>query len=205
MTALTALLKIELPEHTVLLSDGGVTAFGGDTYSAYDSVLGALTAVEPIAEGAGQEIPALGLKFAPPGVTAVTSLSVGAIQQSRVRLWLAEYDTTTGEVVGTPELRFIGFVDQPQVYFKFRQFGVQITAVPDLEAMFMRDTGNGLSSTFHKALYPGELGHDNASGISIPIYWGVASPPRSSGSFNGGGGGGFGGFGGDVLNQVANR
>lgn len=124
-------------------------------------------------------------------MAAVSALSSGAIQKSRVRLWLAEYDTTTGEVVGTPELRFIGFVDQPQASFAFRQLTLQITAVPELEAMFFKDTGNGLSISFHKALYPGELGHDNASGLSIPIAWGVESPPRGSVYF-GGGGGGFG-------------
>lgn len=198
MTGLTGLLKIELPDGDVLLSDGGVTVFDGDTYSPSDPVLGALASIQTIAEGIGDEIPALEMGFAPQGITAVTALSVGAIQQSRVRLWVAEYDTDTGAVVGTPELRFIGFVDQPQVSFAFRQFSVTLTAVPDLEAMFFRDTGNGLSSTFHKALYAGELGHDNASGISIPVAWGVASPPRGgtrfgSGGGSGGGGGGFGG------------
>lgn len=185
---LTGLLKIELPGGDVLLSDGGVTVFAGDTYTPDNATLGALSSVSTIAEGIGQEIPAIDFEFAPPSNVAVTALSSGAIQQSTVRLWVAEYDNDTGAVIGTPELRFIGFVDQPQVGFAFRQFTVTITAVPDLEAMFFKDTGNGLSSTFHKALYPGELGHDNASGLSIPVAWGVASPPRGSG---GGGGGGF--------------
>lgn len=187
IVGLTGLLKIELPDHTVTLSDGGVTVWNGDTYTAQDSVLGSLAAIDTIAEGIGQEIPALDLEFAPPSATAVTALSNGAIQQSRVRLWVAEFDTDTGAVVGTPELRFIGFVDQPQVSFAFRQFTVRITAVPDLEAMFFRDTGNGLSSTFHKSLYAGELGHDNASGLSIPVAWGVQSPPRGGTTFGGGG------------------
>lgn len=190
---ITGLLKIELPSHTVLLSDGGVTEYDGDTYSAYDSVLGSLASIDTIAEGVGQEIPALEIQFAAPGITAVTTLSSGAIQQSRVRLWIAEFDTDTGEVVGTPELRFIGFVDQPQVGFSFRQFTVTITAVPDLEAMFFRDTGNGLSSTFHKSLYAGELGHDNASGLSVPVAWGVSSPARGGTTFGGGGSGAWGG------------
>jgi len=191
MVGITGLLKIELPDHTVLLTDGGTTVFDGETYSSYDEVVGSLAALDTIAEGIGDEIPALDLTFAPPSVAAVSALSSGAIQKSRVRLWLAEYDTTTGEVVGTPELRFIGFVDQPQTSFAFRQLTLQITAVPELEAMFFKDTGNGLSISFHKALYPGELGHDNASGLSIPIAWGVESPPRGSVYF-GGGGGGFG-------------
>lgn len=195
---LTGLLKIELPTHTATLSDGGVTQFAGDTYKPVDEILGAIASIDTIAEGVGQEIPALEINFAAPGVVAVTALSTGAIQQSRVRLWLAEYDTMTGAVVGTPELRFIGFVDQPTVGFAYREFRVSLSAVPDLEAMFFRDTGNGLSSTFHKALYPGETGHDNASGLSIPVAWGAASPPRGGTVFGGGGGG----FGGGVLDNI---
>lgn len=191
---LTGLLKIELPDGDVTLSDGGVTVFGGDTYRAKDATLGALSSVSTIAEGVGDEIPAIEFTFAPPGPIAVTALSVGAIQQSRVRLWVAEYDVTTGAVVGTPELRFIGVVDQPQVSFSFRQFSASITAVPDLEAMFFKDTGNGLSATFHKALYAGELGHDNASGLSVPIHWGTQAPR----------GGGASGFGANVLNGAIN-
>lgn len=202
---LTGLLKIELPSHTVLLTDGGVTEWAGDTYTAYDEVLGSLASIDTIAEGVSGEIPALELQFASPGPVAVSSLSDGAIQQSAVRLWVAEFDVETGEVIGTPELRFIGFVDQPQVSFAFRQFTVTITAVPQLELLFFKDTGNGLSSTFHKALYAGELGHDNASGLTIPIAWGVASPPRGGTSFGGGGagGGGFGGSVGGLFEQVA--
>lgn len=197
-TGITGLLKIELPEHTVLLTDGGVTEWNGDTYTAHDSVLGSIAAIDTIAEGAGQEIPALELQFAPPSTNAVTSLSDGAIQKSPLRLWVAEYDTDTGAVVGTPELKFIGFVDQPRVGFGFRQFTVTITAVSQLETLFYKDTGNGLSSTFHKAIYPGELGHDNATGLSVPIAWGVASAPRNVGGGSGGGGRGY-----DGVNEQA--
>lgn len=192
MTGLTGLLKIELPDHTVLLTDGGVTDYDGDTYTAEDSVLGSLASIEAIAEGIGQQIPALDLSFTPTSIVAVSALSIGAIQQSRVRLWVAEYNTDTGAVIGTPDLRFSGFVDQPRVSMAFRQFSVSITAVPELEAMFYRDTGNGLSSTFHKSLYPGELGHDNATGLSLSIAWGTESPRRVFSSSGGIYGGSFG-------------
>jgi len=192
---LTGLLKIELPGRTVTLSDGGVTQYAGDTYGPVDDVLGSIASVDTIAEGVGQEIPALEIQFAAPGTAAISALSSGAIQQSRVRLWLAEYDLMTGDIVGTPELRFIGLVDQPTIGFSYRQLTVTITAVPALEALFYRDTGNGLSASFHKAIYPGETGHDNATGLSIPVAWGAASPPSGGSVFLGAGvgGGGFGG------------
>ena len=202
MVGITGLIKIELPDHTVLLSDGGVTEFGGDTYTGKDSLLGSLASIDTIAEGIGQEIPALDIGFAPPSTVAVTALSNGAIQQSRVLLWVAEYDTDTGAVIGDPELRFIGFVDQPRVEYAFRQFTVTITAVPELEAMFFRDTGNGLGASFHKSLYAGELGHDNATGLQVNVAWGVKSP-QSGGGSSGGGGGNSGRGGSDARDQVA--
>ena len=190
MNGLTGLLKIELPDSTVLLSDGGVTVYNGDTYTATDPVVGSLASIDMISEGIGQEIPALDIGFAPTSNIAVTALSQGAIQQSRVRLYLAEYDASTGLVVGTPELRFIGFVDQPRVEYSFRQFSLLMTAAPDLEAMFFDDTGNGFSSAFHKSLYPGETGHDNATGLQIPVAWGVGGPATASGTTGVGVGGG---------------
>lgn len=199
MNGITGLLKIELPDHTVLLSDGGVTEYDGDTYIAEDSLLGSLASIDTISEGIGQEIPALELGFAPPSNVAVTALSNGAIQQSTVRLWIAEFDIDTGAVVGTPELRFIGFVDQPQVSYSLGQFGVTITAVPQLEALFFKDDGNGLSSSFHKSLYAGETGHDNATGLQVSVAWGANSPRSGGGS---GGGGGANNRGGSGVNRV---
>src|SRR3546814_9368912 len=48
------------------------------------------------------------------------------------------------------------------------------------ERLFELNIGNSLNSAWHKSVWPGELGHDNATGLSIPVAWGVESP-RSSG------------------------
>ena len=189
-TAITGLLKIEFPDHTVLLNDGGVTVWNGDTYTPTDTLVGSISSIEAMEEGIGEQIPALDITFAPPDASALSVFSDGAIQKSPVRLWIAEFDIDTGEVVGTPELRFIGFVDQPQVSVAFRQFSIAISVVPEMEWLFQRDTGNGLSATFHKSLYAGETGHDNATGLNISTAWGVESPRKGGGSYGGGGGGG---------------
>lgn len=188
MTGLTALLKIELPAHTARLCDGGVTVLGGETYRAHDSVLGSIASIDGLNDGYGPQIPALDITFAAPGAGAAAALSTGALQRSSVRLWVAEYNTTTGAVIGTPDLRFIGIIDQPQIGVAYRELTVSLSTVPEMEYLFARPTGNDLSASFHKALYPGETGHDNATGLSIPIAWGTEGPPRASSSTTYGGG-----------------
>lgn len=180
MIGLTVLLKIELPSHTVLLCDAGVTVYNGDTYRATDSVLGSIASIDVMNEGTGEQIPALDITFAAPSSAAVGALSNGAIQKSRALLWIAEYDLDTGAVVGTPDLRFIGIIDQPQISAAFRELTISVSVVPEMEFLFARPSGNELSSGFHKALYPGETGHDNATGLSVPIAWGTEGPPRAS-------------------------
>lgn len=198
MVGITALFQFELPGGTVYLSDGGVTPWNGNDYVPRDDLLGAIESLSTGAEGESSSIPAWEFTFAAPGVTAVTEFTNGALQQSRVRAWLAEYDTETGEVVGDPELRHDGFVDRPSVSFAYKQFNVRIGTVPYLEVLFFRDDGNGLSPSFHKSIYPGELGHDNAIGLTVTEAWGVESA-RTSGSASGGRG-----FLGEVFNVVEN-
>jgi len=193
MVGLTGLLKIELPAGDVLLSDAGVTTWNSDTYTPNDPQLGRLAGIEPITEGAGQQIPSLDLTFSPDSFVAVTALSNGAIQRSKVRLWIAEYDLDTGAVIGTPDLEFTGFIDQPQVTFAQRELSVSVVAVPEVEYLFQRDNGNGLTSAFHKSLFAGELGHDNATGLQVSVAWGAKGPPSARGSSGGGSGRGSGG------------
>lgn len=193
MIGITGLLKIGFPTHTVLLNDGGITTYNGDTYTPNDSLVGSLASIEELTEGVGNEIPALQLTFAPPNPVAISTFTLGAIQKSPVTLYVAEFDSETGAVIGTPDLMFIGFVDQPQVSVAFRTFSIKVSAVPYIEWLFQRPDGNELSSAFHKSIFPGETGHDNATGLGVPVAWGTESPD-SRGVTTGGGSKSFGGF-----------
>ena len=180
--ALTGLLKIELPGRTMLLCDGGAIAWNGETYRSRDDLFGNIASVEALAEGQGDEIPALDLELQPPGTAAVAELSKPGYQASRVRLWIAEYDVATGQVVGTPERMFDGQIDQTTLRVGRSSRVVSMTVVSNAERLFELDIGNTLSPTFHKSIWPGELGHDNASGLTVPVAWGVESPRRAGGS-----------------------
>jgi len=183
VTGIVALLEIDLPGHMVRLCDGGFFEFGGDTFTDSDSLLGTLVSVEPLQEGVEQEIPALDLYFNPPANVSIAVLSQAAIERRSVRLWLAEYDSETGVIdTGATELRFVGIVDQPSVKFSRTEYVVSITVVPHAEYVFNRNIGNGLSASFHKSLYPGETGHDNATGLGVAIAWGTERPATTSGA-----------------------
>jgi hypothetical protein len=96
-------------------------------------------------------------------------------------------------------------MDRARQAFGYRQLSAIVSCVPETEVLFFSDDGNGLSSEFHKSIYPGETGHDQATGLVIPITWGVAGARGSGGSTGGGdftpGGSGGGPFTDPVLEQ----
>lgn len=201
MVAITGLLKIEFPDHTVRLCDGGFFVFESETYLSSDSVFGNIASLEPLSEGVGDEVPALELTLQPPSTTAAADLSQPSFQQARARFWIAEFNPATGLITGTPDLAFEGQVDQTSIRVGRGERLLSISIVSTAERLFERNIGNTLSPNFHKSIWPGELGHDNAIGLKMPIAWGVGAPVRA---FGGGGGGGGGGFGSDVLNSIIN-
>lgn len=194
--ALTGLVRIDLPDRDpVLLCDGGFLPWSGDIYRSKDATFGTLLSVEGLDEGRGDQIPALDLELAPERDAPIADLSKAGYQQSRVRMWLAEFDMATGQVSGTPDLMFDGQVDQTSLRVgKSRRLAISV--VSNCERLFELDIGNSLSPTFHKSIWPGEKGHDNASGLKLQVAWGTDSPAQTAGSGSGSGGGGRGPFGG---------
>ena len=201
MLSIAGLIRIEFPSRTVRLCDGGFFVFGGETYLGEDAVFGNFASIEPLTEGVGDEVPALQLTLQPPGTTPAASLSQPGFQQSRVRCWVAEFNPATGAIIGTPDLTFEGQVDQTSIAVSRGERSLAISVVSTAERLFERNIGNTLSPTFHKSIWPGELGHDNAIGLKVPIAWGVAGSPAAGSGF-GGGGGSLGGPGGEFSPSV---
>ena len=198
---LAGLVRIDLPGlDPVLLCDGGFVPWGADVYRSADPTFGTIGGVDGLEEGRGDTIPALDLELLPPGSSPAATLSQPGYQQSRVRFWLAEVDIATGQVVGTPDPMFDVQVDQTTLRIG-RSRTLSIGVVSNAERLFELDIGNSLSPTFHKSVHPGELGHDNASGMKTAEAWGVESPKSSGGSRGGRGGGGVWR---DVVRQVVN-
>lgn len=204
--ALTGLVEIQLPAKTIRLCDGGVIRWGVTDFVSSDPDYGSIGAIESLEEGVGVQVPALSLTMLPPGPDAAALIAAPGNQASPARFWLADYNRATNRVVGTPQLLFNGMVDQ--LRFAVRRDGCEIgaTIVSLLERFFELNIGNSLSSTFHKSIWPGETGMDQATGLSRPVAWGIEAPPGynsgGSGGSYGGGGGSRGGFASDVFNLV---
>jgi len=192
--ALAFLAKIEFPGSTVCLCDGGFIAWSGDTYRDRHPVFGTVGSVQALSEGAGQQVPALELTLLPPGTSDAADLSDAGFQTARARFWIAEFDPASGAVVGTPALQFDGQADQ-SVLQRGEDGGreLALSVVSQAERLFERNSGNTLNPTWHKSVWPGETGHDNATGLALPVAWGVEAPARqtagaiaASGAFNSG-------------------
>lgn len=178
--SLIGLVQIDLPTHTVRLTDGGFIVFSGQTFTSADAVFGSIGSIETLNEGVGDELPALQVTFLPAASATPAQLSSPGFQRSRCRFWLGEYVPATGLISGTPTLLFDGQLDRTQLRVE-REREVTFSVVSLAERLFETNLGNWASSTFHKSIWPGELGHDNATGLKIPVAWGTAAPPAASG------------------------
>lgn len=182
--ALAGLMKIEFPARTVRLCDGGRVVWGAESFAGRDDVFGTIGALEPLSEGAGDEVPALLLKLLPPEATAVADLSQPGFQTVRVRLWITEFDLAAGTVIGTPALQFDGQIDQTSLTVGRASRDLGITVVSTAERLFTKFEGNSLSPTFHIALWPGETGMNEATALTVTDAWGVEAPVIGGGSAN---------------------
>jgi hypothetical protein len=188
MDGVTKLLRIDLPSGPVFLNDGGVTDYGGNRYRASHPVIGAVQQWGATEFGFGNTLPEWEFVLAPPSNAALGPLQTGAFARSAVRYWIADFDARTGAVIGTPSLEFAGRLDRLRQTFAARQLSIVVSCVPETEALLFSDDGNGLSPEFHKSVYPGETGHDQATGLVLPVTWGVEGGGRAYGGGSGGGG-----------------
>ncbi len=173
--ALIGLMKMELPDATVRLCDGGFIEYDSETYRSFDPVFGTIASIDALSEGVGDEVPALEVTFYPHGDAEPSDLSQPGFQTARTRFWIGEYDVEAGTLDGTPDLVFDGQLDRTQLIVG-RERTLSCSIVSLAERLFELNIGNSLNPNWHKSVWSGELGHDNATGLSVPVAWGAASP-----------------------------
>ena len=202
--ALTGLVQIDLPERTLRYCDGGFFEFGGQTFRSSDPVFGTIGSLNAMSEGVGDSVPALQLTLLPANDAAAADVSKPGHQTARVRMWIAEYDIDTG-VIGSSEVMFDGQIDQTVLTVGKGTKTLDVLVVSLAERLFEGNIGNTLNPTWHKSVWPGETGHDNATGLSRPVAWGVERPLGGGSGGNGGGGAGSGSGGGRFVPREAIR
>lgn len=180
--ALVGLIKIELPTQTIRWCSGGFQQWGSETFTGSDDIFGVIGSVDPLDEGITDEIPALEMVCYPTNAATPGDLSQPGFQTSRVRFWIAEYTPTTGVIVGTPDLLFDGMLDQTR-FTVGKERTLAMSVVSLCERMLALNIGNSMNPNFHKSIWPGETGHDQATGLSQQVAWGTDSPPSASSSY----------------------
>lgn len=178
--AIISLVRIDLPTASIRLCDGGFITYGGDTYRGLDPVFGTIGDVRGLTEGIGDEIPALEMTLLPPMSSAPSDLSRPGYQNSIVQMMVGEYSETTGAFLSPPDLMFHGQIDQMTMIAGKERRELSLTIVSTAERMFLNNDGNTLTPRWHQSIWPGERGHDNAVGLTIPVAWGVESRPVAS-------------------------
>ncbi len=172
---LTGLVKIELPSHTILLCDGDFFNYAGDTYRSKDAIFGTIQGFESVEESVGDVVPAIIITLLPPTTSAVADISQPGNQTARVTFMVAEYDVDT-RVISSADVMFLGQVDQTVFTLGKATRKLTMSVVSVAERLFEGNIGNSLDSEFHKSVWPGETGHDNATGLSVSVAWGTENP-----------------------------
>ncbi|WP_375290413.1 hypothetical protein [Qipengyuania sp.] len=173
---LTVLMAVDFPTGTARWCDGGFFVFEGETYRSSDPVWGSIAAVDAISEGMGDELPSTGFSVFPQGATPVATLDREDLQGSRLKVWIAEFDAPSGQITQA-DLYYDGRIDRSvlEVGRAVRKVDFEVGTM--IERLLLRNSGNSLSAAWHKSIWPGETGHDQATGLKTPVAWGVASPP----------------------------
>jgi hypothetical protein len=190
-------IKVELPESTICLVDGGVVTFGGDTYTAKDDVFGTIGSVDRIRDGTGDEAPALSITLLPDSAADAATLSSPTYQGSLVSVFYGAIDPATGAVIADPLPLFYGELDQPTLTIDqgVRELEYQIASA--FERLFSGDEGIRLSDSHHKEIWPDETGLSQVTGVQKAIYWAIDKPSSAitygAGGFSGGSNGVVGG------------
>jgi hypothetical protein len=197
--------KFELPGHTIRLCDGGFVYHDGEKYTSADPTFGAIEQIAEVDENTGDEAPGLQLTFLPASSAAAATLSNPAYQGARVRFWMGRVDEQTGQLAGEPELLRDLRLDTTTLRPGKSVRRLDMELIGDAERLFLINDGNVLSPRFHKSVWPGESGLDNATGVALSVAWGTSAPPRGSvaGGGSAGGGGAVGGGGGGGAREGA--
>lgn len=180
---ITTLCRIDFASHTARVLDGAIeVVWDGGTWSGVDSMVGAFAGAEPISDGVTDEAQAASITFNVPVDASVADLIAPENQGVRVRLWQAVVDEATGELVPDPYLLFDGLIDVPVYRGDGGMSVVEYRCNSFLDKFAIQNEARQLSDAAHRAIWPGETGLADMTGIDRAIAWGGIIPSSQAGA-----------------------
>lgn len=163
------LVTTTLNAATVRLTDGGFAVWSAQTYASESATYGAIGAIGEIEDGAdGQatvcdvtllcDQTAMGLWIDPAEQGSVLTVHLGAL------------DRATGLLEGTPELLFRGELDQPRIGSGPSQ-SLVYDCITEEARMLEANDEQRLTDSFHRSVWPGELGYDKVTELEQIVFW----------------------------------
>lgn len=184
------LLQVDLPDVSpplCLLSGSGEVAWNGETFKGTDDRFGALGALDPPEDGAGDEAPSMSFDIAAVSDAAATTLAAAAYQGSRVQLWVSAVIDETG-AIADPYRLFDGILDVPSLEIDRGSRTLTLECVSGFELLFSDTEGQRLAHESHKEIWPGENAFQWITGVNRSIIWGPGERPNNPLAYANGGG-----------------
>lgn len=164
------LVRVELPEYEIRLTDGGFVIWAGALFDGRDEVYGTLGSVEEIEDGADGQATRCAITVLPPDTVAMAQLASPLVQGSHVTVSLGAVNRGTGQLIGEPDLLFRGELDYGRLgvgdsWSLVLECGTEEARQLELNA------DQRLSDSYHKTIWAGERGLENLTDVKRKIHW----------------------------------
>ena len=198
---LVYLLRIELPDHTIRLIDGsGFAIWGEEVFTGSDPEFGSIAGFGEFSESEGTEAPRQSVQLLTKGNAALARLTAPTAQGSPVSIYAAAIDPQTGTLIGEPDSRFIGELDDATYTLGKNSTLLDLELSTVWEMLFDDNEGHRWNDTFWQYLYgPNARAFEGITNVGGKMFWGYNGPSSGSGGSSYGGGGSVGGGGGSSL------
>lgn len=200
---LVHLLRIELPDSTIRLVDGsGFVIWGSEVFKGEDADFGKIAGFGDFTEGEGTEAPRQVVQLLPTGNAALAALTSPEAQGSPVSIYAAVIDPQTGQIIGEPDPRFVGELDDAGFNSAQNSALLELDVASIWERLFDDNEGHRWNDAFWTHLFgPNARAFQHVTNAGRKVYWGYNGPSSGSGGSSYGGGGSIGGGGGSVVQQ----
>lgn len=196
---LVHLVEMEFPDRTIRLCDGaGYVSWGAKVFLGSDPDIGVIAGFGEFTETEGTESPRQQISFMVKDNAALVKLTSPISQGTPVTIYAAVIEPATGLIIGVPDVRFTGEIDDAEIGFGKNQRLVTLELSSAWELLFDNNEGARWNDTFWTYLYgDGARAFYAVTNVQRKMFWGYEGPQvGAGGGFVTGGGGYIGGSGG---------